>query len=221
MNKSIPLICLIFVALLTTGCSTARTDLSASTELPTYAGESVVVMARSYHTGNQTEGDFVRCVANALDSGQDSINIMPGQQFVDSMYPWFEARTAPHTIERLPTLLDDELIAERMRATGVRYIVWLNGNTDKPNGGGSLSCAAGPGGAGCFGFAWWESESDYDAVVWDMEDGRRAGNIETSVSGTSYLPAIVIPIPMIARTQATACRDLSLQLKGFIAGSNG
>lgn len=200
-------------------CSTSRTDLTSNDPLPVYDGESVVIMARSYHTGNQTEKNFTKCVIDALDSGRNGINIMPGEQFVDAMYPWFEPRTAPNNISGLPKLMNNELIARRMRETGVRYVVWLDGNTDRPNGGGSLSCAAGPGGAGCFGFAWWESKSDYDAVVWDLEDGKEAGNIATTVSGTSYMPAIVIPIPMIARTKATACKDLSVQLKDFIAGA--
>lgn len=203
------------------GCSTSRTDTSSKEPLPVYDGESVVVMARSYHTGNQTERDFTSCVVRSLDLGKDGINIMPSEQFVDTLYPWFEPRTAPSHIGALPQLMDNDLVAKRMRDTGVRYVIWLEGSTEKPNGGGSVSCAAGPGGAGCFGFAWWESESDYDAVVWDLEDGKRAGNVETSVSGTSYMPAIIIPIPMIARTQATACRDLSTQLKTFLIGGSG
>jgi len=36
------------------------------------------------------------------------------------------------------------------------------------------------------------------------------------VSGTSFLPAIVVPIPLIARTQSKACNALADQLKLFI-----
>ena len=35
-------------------------------------------------------------------------------------------------------------------------------------------------------------------------------------SGTSFLPAVVVPIPLLARTQAKACKGLSDQLKLFI-----
>ena len=198
-------------------CSTSRTEMVNTVSMDEYDGESVVVMARSYHTGNATEKDFTDCVASQLRSGRNAINIMPKAQFVDAMYPWFEPRTVPNDISALPKLLNNPMIADRMRETGVRYVVWLDGNTDTPNGGGSVSCAAGPGGAGCFGFAWWESDSDYDAVVWDLEGTREAGNVETRVNGTSYLPAIIVPIPLIARTQSTACKDLSQQLQTFIA----
>ncbi|MEM7610177.1 MAG: hypothetical protein AAF270_00660 [Pseudomonadota bacterium] len=218
MSKSVPVrtIFALMALIPLVGCSTARTDIVSSNTMPEYSGESVVVMARSYHTGNRTESDFTRCVVNTLRRSSSGINIMPSEQFVDAMYPWFEPRTAPPTIGAVPKLLNNDKIAQRMRDTGVRYVVWLDGNTEKPTGGGSMSCAAGPGGAGCFGFAWWESDSDYDAAVWDLEGSKEAGNIETRVSGTSYLPAIVVPIPLIARTRSTACRDLASQVQSFI-----
>lgn len=211
---------LLLSAVVITGCSTGTTDIVNSTSMAKYDGESVVVMARSYHTGNQTETDFTECVVNSLQRGDSPINVMAGDDFIDALYPWFEPRTAPNDIKAMPKLMNNPKIATRMRETGVRYVVWLDGNTDTPNGGGSVSCAAGPGGAGCFGFAWWESDSDYDAAVWDLEGSKEAGNIETRVSGTSYLPAIIVPIPLIARTQSTACRDLGAQLRDFIATGN-
>ena len=36
------------------------------------------------------------------------------------------------------------------------------------------------------------------------------------VSGTSFLPALVIPIPLIARARAAACKGLADQLRTFI-----
>ena len=86
----------------------------------------------------------------------------------------------------------------------------------RANCGGSLSCAAGPGGGGCFGFAWWQNDSNYEAAVWDLTALESAGTISADVSGTSFLPAVVIPIPLIARTRAKACKGLSEQLKMFI-----
>ena len=103
----------------------------------------------------------------------------------------------------------------------MRYIVWLDGDTEKVAGGGSLSCAAGPGGGGCFGFAWWQKNADYNASIWDLEGLESAGTVSADVSGTSFLPALVIPIPLIARTQATACKGLANQLRIFIISGDG
>jgi hypothetical protein len=109
-------------------------------------------------------------------------------------------------------------VAEKVAAQGVRYIIWLDGDTERVAGGGSLSCAAGPGGGGCFGFAWWQNDSDYSAAIWDLDGLQSVGTITADVSGTSFLPALVIPIPLIARTRAAACKGLANQLHDFIVG---
>ena len=41
-------------------------------------------------------------------------------------------------------------------------------------------------------------------------------SVTADVEGTSFLPALVIPIPLIARTQAAACKGLATQLHAFI-----
>ena len=43
-----------------------------------------------------------------------------------------------------------------------------------------------------------------------------AGTVSADVSGTSFLPAIVVPIPLLARTRSKACNALADQLRLFI-----
>ena len=69
------------------------------------------------------------------------------------------AAPAPAETKSLPVLMSRPGVAERIREKGVRYIVWLDGDTERVAEGGSLSCAAGPGGGGCFGFAWWQNDA--------------------------------------------------------------
>ena len=84
---------------------------------------------------------------------------------------------------------------ERLAQIGVRYVVWLDGQTRKTDGGGSIACGAGPGGAGCIGVGWWEKESGYVASVWDLQSGSELGSVSTDVTGTSVLIGAVAPIP--------------------------
>ena len=107
-------------------------------------------------------------------------------------------------------------VPEAVKNMGVRYIVWLDGGTSRVTQGGSLSCAAGPGGGGCFGFAWWQDSADYEASIWDLDDSESAGTVTADYDGTSFLPALVVPIPLIARTQSKACSGLATQLKSFL-----
>lgn len=200
------------------GCITAHVEDAREHATGINEGESIVVMAKSYHQGNETEADYIRCVEDMLGRGSKGLRVIPNQQFVDSLFPWFEPRTAPANTKGLVQLMERPGVAEAVKKMGVRYIVWLDGDTEKVASGGSLSCAAGPGGGGCFGFAWWQNDADYVASVWDLEGYESAGTVTADYSGTSFLPALIVPIPLIARTQSRACKGLATQLKAFIIG---
>ena len=207
---------LVVVGLCLAGCVTSRVEDAREKVTGLKEGQSVVIMAKSYHQGNETEKDYLSCVEKALGAGSAGISVIPHQQFVDQLFPWFEPRTAPADTKGLPTLMDRPGVANAVKDMGVRYIVWLDGDTERVAEGGSLSCAAGPGGGGCFGFAWWQNDAAYEAAVWDLATFESAGTVSADVSGTSFLPALVVPIPLIARTQTKACKGLAQQLRSFI-----
>jgi hypothetical protein len=155
-----------------------------------------------------------------LARGSGQLNVIPNQQFIDNLFPWFEPRTAPADTKGLVTLMSRPGVPGAIQDMGVRYIIWLDGGTERVSQGGSLSCAAGPGGGGCFGFAWWQDDADYEASIWDLSDSESAGTIVADYTGTSFLPALVVPIPLIARTQSKACKGLSKQLRAFIVSTD-
>jgi hypothetical protein len=206
----------VIAALVLSGCITSRVEDARETVTGIESGESIVILAKSYHLGNETEDKYISCVEDALSRGSKGLRVIPHRQFIDSLFPWFEPRTAPAETKGLPRLMERPGVAERIAEQNVRYIVWLDGDTDRVAGGGSLSCAAGPGGGGCFGFAWWQNDADYNAAVWDLKGLQSAGSVTADVSGTSFLPALVVPIPLIARARAAACRGLADQLRTFI-----
>lgn len=197
-------------------CVTSRVENVREGATGLSEGEGIVIMAKSYHLGNTTEAKFISCVGNSIGRGRSGLRVIPNNEFVDALFPWFEPRTAPAETKGLPTLMSRPGVAEKIKEKGVRYVVWLDGDTDKVAGGGSMSCAAGPGGGGCFGFAWWQNDSNYEASVWDLTGLEDAGTVSAELSGTSFLPAIVVPIPLLARTQSKACNALADQLKLFI-----
>jgi len=201
------------------GCITARIEDAREQATGIAEGESIVVMAKSYHQGNETEADYVRCIEDVIGRGSRGLRVIPNQQFVDALFPWFEPRTAPANTKGLVQLMERPGVPEAVKEMGVRYIVWLDGDTERVAQGGSLSCAAGPGGGGCFGFAWWQNDADYVASVWDLVGNESSGTVTADFSGTSFLPAVVIPIPLIARTQSRACKGLGKQLQAFIIGN--
>ena len=180
------------------------------------AAESLVLLRTSYLAGNRTEEEFVRCVSKKIRSGKKRPRIHAEREFVDELYPWLEPRTMPRESAELGDFMARPGVAEAIRSRGVRYLVWLSGQTLREGSGGSLSCAAGPGGAGCFGVAWWQNNSEYTASVWDISELSDMGDMKANVRGTSVIPALVIPIPIIARTREKACDSLATQIRDYL-----
>lgn len=209
----------ILAAVLLGGCMTTRVEEYKNAATGIRDGERVVILEASYHAGNETEDKFMDCVARTLQRGKDSVEVFPGDEFVDTLFPWLEPRTMPRGPNAMPELMKRPGVEERLRESGVRYIVWVTGDTERSSSGGSLSCAASPAGGGCFGLLWWENDSSYEAAIWDINDGTSAGEVSTDVRGTSVIPALIVPVPLIARTQAAACKGLAQELRSFIVDS--
>lgn len=186
---------------------------------PVGADESVVVLGRRHGSGQETEIDFIDCVGDKLASGRSSLEVIPEKQFVDSMYPYFEASTAPMDVKNLDRLMQNPAVAQKFSDFRVRYFVWIDGFTERVDQRGSMSCAVGPGGGGCFGFASWDDESNYEATIWDFNSLELAGKISAKTTGTSYMPAVIIPVPLLARVQSNACRNMADQIVEQMQGS--
>ncbi|MCH7694790.1 MAG: hypothetical protein IIB73_00625 [Proteobacteria bacterium] len=204
--------------LLIAGCK-STTVIDQYREAPTARvnkGESIVVLGRRHSSDHETEFDFISCVGKSLSEGGNGIQVIPEKLFVDSMYPWFETRTAPMDVKNLGKLLENPAIAKKFSDFRIRYFVWIDGFTERTDSSGSVACAIGPGGGGCFGFATWDDEANYEASVWDFNKLVLSGKISAETKGTSFMPAIIIPIPLLARVQANACRSMAIQIKMFL-----
>ena len=200
-----------------TGCVTATVQEVRETATAMNAGDSIVVLGRrSQPTTTETELDFISCVADNMGRGGNALKVVDEQQFLDATFPWFEPRIAPIYHSELPAIIKQPPLADRLERMGLKYLVWIEGSTQRIDSGGSLSCVVGPGGGGCFGFLSWEKDSSYEASVWDVETGQAAGKISSEATGMSYMPAVIVPIPLIARVRSSACSSLANQLKSFV-----
>ena len=220
----IPVVAIALIGLvLLAGCkSTTVIDEYRETSVASIIGdESIVVLGRRHSSGYETEDDFISCVGKSLNQGQSEINVIPEKDFVDSMYPYFETSTAPMDVRSLGKLAQIPVIADKFNDFNLRYFVWIDGATERTDSSGSVSCAVGPGGGGCFGFAYWKDEANYEASIWDFKQLALSGKINAETKGTSFMPAIIIPIPMLARVQENACKSLANQIRTFFSEQPG
>ena len=205
------------VLLVLPGCK-STTVIDQHRVAPTVIGtdDSIVVLGRRTRSDHETEYDFVQCVGKELGNGEGAINVIPEKTFVDTMYPYFEASTAPTDVRNLEKLVQVPAIAEKFNEFRVRYFVWIDGFTETTDKSGSITCSIGPGGGGCFGFASWDDEANYEASIWDFKNLSLSGKISAETKGTSFMPAVFIPVPLLARVQSNACASMADQLKNFL-----
>ncbi len=209
---------LIVLLVFLTGCSNTTTvdEYRENESTAMLEGESIVVLGRRSSTSYETEFDFITCVGNTLKNKLRGINIIPEKEFLNSMYPYFETSTAPMDVQNLDKLVQTPAVAKKLNDFRIRYFVWIDGFTETTNKSGSMSCAVGVGIAGCLGFASWDDKSNYEATIWDFKELNLEGKISTQSSGTSYVPAVIIPLPLLARVQSGACSNMANQIGSFL-----
>lgn len=200
------------------GCVTSSVDEFLYQGSEANLGEaSLVIMGRRHASDYETEPDFIECIGNHIRSADSDVNVMTELEFMNALYPWFEPRTAPLRPADIERLLQVKPVMEKIATMNTRYMVWIDGKTTRTDGAGSMTCGISPGGAGCFGFGTWSNDSNYEAVIWDFSRLEEVGRMSTTATGQSYMPAIVIPIPIIAPVQGTACEGLASQLLNFFS----
>lgn len=209
---------LVLCSLLLQACTTTEIDEFRQGQTSIANGDRIVILGRRQSNAYETEGDFIDCVASVVSSGRDGIVVVPEREFLDAMFPFFEPRTAPMRTSHLKELMDIDVAKQRIEQYGIEYIVWVDGITERTEQAGTISCAVGPGGGGCFGFGTWQDASSFEAEIWDMDTLTTVGSISTDANGQSYMPALVVPIPLIARVEANACSGLGRQLRTFLNG---
>ena len=126
--------------LVVSGCVTSRVEESRSAVTGIETDEALVLLGRARYNDRQTEESFTRCIADALKAGERPIRMIPEDEFKDSLYPWFEPRTAPTSATELSTLFAQPGVRQRIEDAQVRYLAWIDGDTITTDQGGSFSC---------------------------------------------------------------------------------
>jgi hypothetical protein len=183
------------------------------------AGEKVVILGRRDAGHYESDRDFVGCIGKRMRGS--ALTVIPEQEFIDAVYPWFEPRTAPKGLPRLKRLMEEPVIRKKVAEEEVRYLVWLDGEAETQGHLGSMSCTFGPTGGGCFGYSQWDKVVFIEAIIWDLEDLTEKGRIRVDSEGTSYLIGVVAPIPFLSPVKSDACSGLGDQLKSFFSDDVG
>tara|TARA_R110000823_G_scaffold198080_1_gene329103 strand:- start:10760 stop:11425 length:666 start_codon:yes stop_codon:yes gene_type:complete len=219
MNKLVSLLMPLIPLAALSGCVTSTVDEMVFNEPIEGIGDaSVVILGRRHASDYDTEPEFIRCLGEHITARDGAITVIDELDFVNALYPWFEPRTAPLRPDDLRRLMRQEPVAARLREMNTAYMIWIDGSTLRTDSGGSMACGIVPGGGGCFGFGTWSNDASYEATIWDFNDHAEVGRVNATATGQSYMPAVVVPIPIIAPVQGTACDGIGNQLLQFLSG---
>lgn len=216
MKLSTFILILMMAGLAGCGSMTTVDDYRTTTE-PIYIGaeEKVAILGRRDAGHYVTDRSFIECLVNRMENSR--FQVMPEEEFVDALFPWFEPRTAPKNLKRLQKIMEEPSVKQRVEQAQISHLVWLDGEVTSHGVTGAMHCGVGPTGPGCFGFTSWDKEVAFEAIVWNLEDLTEDARIRVDSEGTSYVIGLIAPIPLLTRAESQACEGMGDQLKSYFA----
>jgi hypothetical protein len=171
----------------------AKTQLSSTggiTLLPRYVGAD----------------DLSACIAEKLKHSRLGHRYYPESRFRDETFPWFEPGVAPADPKALATVVGRPLVRESLAATGVRYLISLEGRAiefkERVYG----------------GYAYQKSAS-LSATLFDLQELRSLGTVGGSASGSEY-SLVILPVLVVAPVQTEVCAAVAERLIAFLGGGD-
>ncbi len=203
-------IALTLILALIEGCTTSKIKVTQGIDTAISPGDGIVIFHSHIEALSVKKEWFAECVEKTILKNRPDQLFVDDRAFKDALFPWFETNTAPNLPADLPKLLARPLVKDKISELGVRYVIFIAGGTT-----GSPADAHGLGGLGYYGWLglhWWDRETSWAAVIWDLMRAGEVCKVEATASGTAIMPAFIIPVPIMPMTETTACEELGRQI---------
>ena len=154
------------------------------------------------------------CLQHQLAAASPESDFFTSGQIRGSLFPYMEPFTQPDTEEAMIEFLLRDEIRQRL-IKKIDYLVTFTGETRKEDKGG-IVCGGGFGAGGCLGLAWRNKNTSVRVVIWNVANPLPLAHHESHVKGTTWVPALLLPVPIPALTEREACHEMSLHIINFI-----
>lgn len=205
------------LGLVATACGTNELSVRGERQVQDIGfepGEALTIVNAS----PATLDDIFQCVEHALYKEAPDLTFVSPSMFRDSLFPWFEPATAPHSVEELAEVLGNPAVRQRMEGFALRYVIAVSGDTDENTdtwGG----CFGGYAGAGCVGGLLLNKKTELAATILDVKHLRQISELAASGSGSSQAGMIVIvPYVTVNSTESSTCRVLAERIVQVLRG---
>jgi hypothetical protein len=212
---------LIFLTLLWAGCARSKYsfDRITSTSIGPLEGITVLLSEFSGGFSSWKERKFAGCVAEAVQKAHPRAPVVSPKEFRRAVFPGLAAGALPDPWRGLVPVVDDPVFRERAASLGLRYIVWLSGDSTIEYDGFEVDGGAGGGVLG----VRWRRTTRLRAYVLDLKTSLWAGAVNVNTKDTIAVALVVIqiyPIPLAKPgfTEGPACRELGERVEEFLAG---
>lgn len=201
-------------------CTSTQTRHETNPIHPIDAGELVALLGDTNGNSEFSDAKIYDCLSEGMLDINPKLQIMKPDMFRTNLYPYFSASTTPHTQEEYKTLLNNDLVRQRIKALGIKYLIILIEAKTQNDGHGGIFCGGGVGGAGCLGLYWWNRDTLLNAQIWNLDNANLEDNVQTQAKGTGVLPALLLPFPVyMPATEAAACQELGEHLAKKLLGN--
>jgi hypothetical protein len=157
-----------------------------------------------------------RCLIKTMAQKIPEVIIISHRRLRDGLFPYMEPETQPKSEKEFAEFLQQTQVHERLVELGLQYLIAYTGKQKMGDEKGLVLCGAGPGGGGCLGFAWVGEQTELQAALWELGTPGPLGKRSAAARGNTYWPAVLLPIPIPARTKSEACRELASKIGEFI-----
>lgn len=106
--------------------------------------------------------------------------------------------------------LNEQAVQTQLRALGIRYFLEFRGGTKTDTKGGMV-CSY-----GCIGFVWGSRQSSFSAYLLDIQKLEVLAEENVVRGGRVFVPAFLLPVPLIAATKTSACQELAEKIHAAI-----
>lgn len=201
------------------GCTTVHSRADVRDTAPAASEDGIVLLSNLANDQDFDDDDVDTCLHPVMRKLRPEFRFVPAQQFREQLYPYFSPSTTPHAPEGYRRLLDEPEIRQRIAALAVRYLVILTQHGTAMAWHGGILCGASAGGGGCLGLSWWQRSSELGLAVWDLRSKTNIGAMQARSTGTGFMPAFLLPIPLYTpATEAAVCDELGRRLARLLGG---
>jgi hypothetical protein len=209
---------LLIVIIAVGGCATSniREDHEKSKEIAPMQIAAVIPLG---HVAD----DIADCVQQTIQGFCPTLKFVPAEEFVYTLYPWFEPGTAPASKEDVNALFNKRLVRQSIAKLGVRYVITVGGGTFQSAPGGTFQHFSDwdlvTGITGVFYYTA-DRKTDIYATVCDLEEATLILKTESHKHAThKYLTWGIFPLYIkSAITETPACKEIGEEVAKQISG---